>query len=99
VRTQHEGFVDTIPFPVMRKAALLEVGGYDEALLRNQDNDMNQKLRAKGHRLVLTEKVHCLYYARSSLAELWRWGYQSGLWNAVSLRRNPASFRYFSLLH
>ncbi len=93
VRTQHEGFVDTIPFPVMRKSALLEVGGYDETLLRNQDNDMNQKLRAKGYTMFLTEKVHCLYYARSSLAELWRWGYQSGRWNAVSLRRNPASLR------
>ena len=93
VRTQHEGFVDTIPFPVMRKAALLEVGGYDETLLRNQDNDMNQKLRARGYKLFLTETVHCLYYARSSFAELWRWGYQSGLWNAVSVRRNPSSLR------
>ena len=93
VRTQHEGFVDTIPFPVMRKRALLEVGGYDETLLRNQDNDMNQKLRASGYNLFLTEQVHCLYFARSSLAELWRWGYQSGRWNAISLRRNPASLR------
>ena len=93
VRTQHEGFVDTIPFPVMRKSALLEVGGYDETLLRNQDNDMNQKLRARGYKLFLTEQVHCLYYARSSLAELWRWGYQSGRWNAISLRRNPISLR------
>ncbi len=93
VRTQHEGFVDTIPFPVMRKSALLEVGGYDETLLRNQDNDMNQKLRARGYKLFLTEQAHCLYYARASLAELWRWGYQSGRWNAVSLRRNPNSLR------
>jgi glycosyltransferase involved in cell wall biosynthesis len=93
VRTQREGFVDTIPFPVMCKAALLEVGGYDETLLRNQDNDMNQRLRARGYKLFLTEKVHCLYYARSSLADLWGWGYHSGRWNAVSLRRNPASLR------
>ena len=55
VRTQHEGFVDTIPFPVMRRSALLEVSGYDETLLRNQDNDMNQKLRARGYKLFLTE--------------------------------------------
>jgi len=93
VRTQHEGFVDTIPFPVMLKSALLEVGGYDETLFRNQDNDMNQKLRARGYELFLTEKVRCLYYARSSFADLWRWGYQSGRWNAISLRRNPASLR------
>ena len=93
VRTQHEGFVDTIPFPVTRKSALLEVGGYDETLLRNQDNDINQKLCARGYKLFLTEQVHCLYYARSSLAELWRWGYQSGFWNAISLRRNPSCLR------
>jgi glycosyltransferase involved in cell wall biosynthesis len=93
VRTQREGFVDTIPFPVMRKANLVDVGGYDETLLRNQDNDMNQRLRARGYKLFLTEKVHCLYYASSSLAELGKWGYRCGRWNAVSLRRNPNSLR------
>jgi succinoglycan biosynthesis protein ExoA len=93
VRTQQEGSVDTIPFPVMRKEAVLEVGGYDEALLRNQDNDMNQRLRARGYKLFLTAKVQCLYYARSSVTNLWKYGSRSGRWNAVTMRRNLYSLR------
>jgi succinoglycan biosynthesis protein ExoA len=93
VRTQRVGFADTIPFPVIRRNAVLEVGGYDETLLRNQDNDMNQKLRAGGNKLFLTDKVQCRYYARSSVTELWRWGFGSGRWNAISLKRNPISLR------
>jgi len=91
VRTQSEGFVDTIPFPLFRRLAVLEAGCYDEALLRNQDNDLNQRLRARGHKLFLTEKVQALYYARSTLREMWKWGFDCGRWNAISLRRNPAS--------
>ena len=93
VRTQKAGFSDTIPFPVIRRSAVLEVGGYDETLLRNQDNDMNQKLRARGHKLLLTDKVQCFYYARSGVMELWRWGFGTGRWNAISLKRNPISLR------
>ena len=93
VRTQREGFVDTIPFPVMRRAAVLEAGGYDEAMLRNQDNDLNQRLRARGHKLYLTEKVQASYYARSTIREMWSWGFNCGRWNAISLWRNPASLR------
>lgn len=93
VRTQKAGFADTIPFPVIRRSAVLEVGGYDETLLRNQDNDLNQKLRARGHELFLTDEVQCRYYARSTIMELWRWGFGTGRWNAISLKRNPISLR------
>ena len=72
---------------------MLEVGGYDETLLRNQDNDLNQKLRARGHELFLTDEVQCRYYARSTIMELWRWGFGTGRWNAISLKRNPISLR------
>lgn len=91
MRTRAEGFADTIPFPVFRKQALLDMGGYDEMLDRNQDNDMNHRLRAHGYRLYLTARTHCLYRARPSIAALWKYAFRSGLWNAFSLRRSPAS--------
>lgn len=51
VRMRSGVFVDHPPFPVLARQALLDVGGFDETLLRNQDNDMSQKLRARGGRL------------------------------------------------
>jgi succinoglycan biosynthesis protein ExoA len=91
VRTQREGYSGTVPFPVMQRNALLEAGGYNELLIRNQDNDMNQRLRAMGFKLYLTGKTTCLYYPRSSVRTFLQHAFLSGLWNARSLKKNPAS--------
>jgi glycosyltransferase involved in cell wall biosynthesis len=91
VRTQPEGYADTVPFPVMRKEALLAIGGYNEKLLRNQDNDMNQRLRAHGHRLYVTGKTTCRYYSRPDIKSFLKYAFFNGLGNALSLRESPAS--------
>ena len=93
VRTQAGGFVDTIPYPLFRKAAVLEVGGYNEKLVRNQDNDMNFRLRAAGHRLYLTAQTHATYAARPDVKSLWAYGFLTGKWNAFTLGVNAACMR------
>jgi hypothetical protein len=90
-RTQPEGFADTVPYPVMRKDALLALGGYDERLLRNQDNDMNQRLRAAGHRLYCTWKTYCLYHTPGGVGPLLHYAFRNGYWNVVSLAYRPSS--------
>jgi glycosyltransferase involved in cell wall biosynthesis len=91
VRTQPEGYVDTVPYPVMRKQALLATGGYNERLIRNQDNDMNQRLRAMGFKLYVTAKTHCRYYPRPNIRSFLSYAFRSGRWNAITLRANSRS--------
>jgi len=91
VRTQPEGYVDTVPFPLIRKQALLQAGGYDESLIRNQDNDMNQRLRKMGYRLFLTAKTSCFYFSRPDIKSLLKHAWRSGSWNAITLTKRPAS--------
>jgi GT2 family glycosyltransferase len=98
VRTQREGYADTVPFPVFCKHPLLAIGGYDERLVRNQDNDMNQRLRALGYKLYVTAKTQCRYYPRPSVRSFLRYALQSGQWNAVSLRANPISLGFRHLV-
>ena len=97
VRTHPGGYVDTIPFPVMDKQSLLDVGGYDERLDRNQDNDMNQRLRASGHKLYLTPRTQATYYARPGVKSLLDYAYNTGWWNGTTARLSFAamSFRHF----
>ena len=97
VRTQPEGYADTVPFPVMRKEALLRAGGYNEQLVRNQDNDMNQRLRAMGLKLYATAKTQCRYYPRAGIRSFLKYAFVSGLWNAWSRKENPnaMSLRHF----
>lgn len=92
-RTMPEGDADTLPYPVFAKAPLLELGGYDERLLRNQDNDLNQRLRDAGHRLYLTHATSAHYSFRPGLSGLLRYADTNGRWNAVSLRVSPRSMR------
>jgi succinoglycan biosynthesis protein ExoA len=90
-RTQKEGFVDTVPYPIARKDALLDVGGYDETLFRNQDNDINQRLRSKGYKLFCTWKTQCFYHPQSTVRGLLSYAYRNGYWNVISLKRNLRS--------
>jgi hypothetical protein len=90
-RTQPEGDDATINFPVVLKQALLEAGGYDEQLSRNQDNDMEQKLRAKGYKLYCTWKTECFYYPIGTVKGLLRYGFRNGFWAIISLKKNSKS--------
>ena len=60
-RVMREGYVHSVNFPVFKKQALLDIGGYNEMLERNQDNDMNQRLIDAGHQLYCTWKTKCFY--------------------------------------
>lgn len=90
-RTQPEGFADAVNYMVIRRDALLEAGGYSEVLLRNQDNDLNQKLCANGHRLYCTWKTQCIYHPKGTIRDLLRYGYLNGFWNVISFKENSAS--------
>jgi hypothetical protein len=92
-RTAPEGYADTIAYPLFRKQAVLELRGYNERLARNQDNDMNERLRAAGHQLYHTWKTGCSYRSQAGLRGLMRYAYTNGFWNFVTVRENPRAMR------
>ena len=90
-RTRGEGYADSVNFPLMIKNAVIEIGGYDELLDRNQDNDLNQRLRARGHKLFLTGKTKCRHFGKATLPALFQYAFRMGSWNVISFRRNKRS--------
>ena len=97
-RTQLEGFADNVNYMVIRKQPLIDVGGYDEQLTRNEDNDTNQKLRARGHKLFCTWKTQCIYHPKQTIWDLLVYAFRNGFWNVICLKENPDSMgaRYFA---
>ncbi len=87
------GVVDTVPFGAFWKSYLDELGGYNEALLANEDYELNTRIRLQGHNVWFDPLIQSYYYARSDLRSLakqyWRYGY----WKAKMLRKYPASLR------
>ena len=92
-RTIKEGYAHSVPYPIFKKQVLLDLGGYDNTLERNQDNDMNQRILNAGHNLYITWKTYCYYRPQSDLKALMKYAGRNGFWNARSLQIHARSMR------
>ena len=89
--------VDTIAFPAYPRDLFDRVGGFDEELVRNQDDEFNYRVRKHGGRLILSPSVRSRYFSRTSFRSLWRQYFQYGYWKVRVLQLHPAqmSLRQF----
>ena len=87
------GPVDTVYLGVFDRRALEEVGGFDPTLVRNQDYELNHRLRQSGNLVWFDPRLAVTYRPRSSLRALWRQYLDYGRWKRVMLLRNPGALR------
>ena len=78
IGTQEPRWVDTVPFGCYRREVFSRIGLFDEALIRNQDDEFNHRLLRRGGRILLVPEVSAYYYARPSFSTLARMYYQYG---------------------
>ena len=86
-----EGPIDTVFLGVFRRDALDEVGGFDPTLIRNQDYELNWRLRERGETVWFDPELAAFYRPRGNLRALARQYFDYGRWKRVMLRRHPAS--------
>jgi succinoglycan biosynthesis protein ExoA len=87
------GPTDTVYLGAFRRDALAGVGGYDETLLRNQDYELNVRLRHAGWDVFLDPSLRVAYRPRSSARSLWRQYYDYGRFKRHVLMTHPGSLR------
>ena len=92
-RGSWEGPADTVYLGVFDRAVLDSVGGFDETLERNQDYELNWRLRRQGHIVWLDPTLVVDYLPRSGYAALARQYFGYGAWKRRMLLRHPASLR------
>jgi GT2 family glycosyltransferase len=80
-------WVDTVPFGCYRRDVFGRLGGFDEDLVRNQDDEFNARLIRQGGRVLLLPDLTARYYARPGLRQLWRMYYQYGLFKPLVARK------------
>jgi glycosyltransferase involved in cell wall biosynthesis len=91
-RTSHEeGFVDTVPFGAFRREIFDRVGMYNEKLVRNQDIDLNARIRKAGGKIYLTPALTTFYHPVKNFQGLLRYVFKTNLWHFFSLRENRES--------
>ena len=83
-----EGYVDTLAFGAYRKEDLVAVGLFDEALVRNQDDEMNFRLIKAGRKIWFSNSIRSRYFVRSSLSKLFRQYFQYGYWKVYVNRKH-----------
>jgi succinoglycan biosynthesis protein ExoA len=78
VRSENPGFSDTVPFGAYQREVFDRIGGFDEELVRNQDDELNFRLLQSGGRVWYDPSIRSRYHARDSLRALWRQYFQYG---------------------
>lgn len=85
--TRQRREVDTVPFGCYRREIFDRIGMFDEDLVRNQDDEFNFRLIARGGRVLLLPEVTCRYFARRSFRQVARMYYQYGYFKPLVGRK------------
>jgi succinoglycan biosynthesis protein ExoA len=86
-----EQCVDTVYLGAFRRSVFDKVGFFNERLMRNQDYELNYRIRAAGGKIFLSPAIRSCYYGRSTLRDLWHQYFQYGFWKLEMLQMHPRS--------
>lgn len=92
------GAVETVYLGVFRREALEEVGGFDERLHRNQDYELNHRLRHAGWQVWFDPRLAVAYHPRDSVRALARQYADYGRYKRRVMQSHPSSIRLRQLL-
>ncbi len=89
-------WVDTVYLGAYRREIFDRIGGFDEELVRNQDDELNFRLTQAGGKIWLDPSIRSVYYSRAGLRKLWRQYFQYGFYKVrvMQKRGGVASWRH-----
>jgi glycosyltransferase involved in cell wall biosynthesis len=95
-RVGHSGEVDTVYLGAWRRETLRRLGGFDEALVRNQDDELALRIVRGGGRVWQSAAIRSWYTPRGSFMALFHQFRQYGYWKVAVIRKHrlPASPRH-----
>ena len=87
--TTREVDVDTVFQGLCLKEMYERIGTFDEAMVRNQDDELSYRLREHGGRIVCNPAIRSRYYNRGTLRSLARQYASYGFWKVRVMQRLP----------
>jgi succinoglycan biosynthesis protein ExoA len=81
--------VDTVYMGMYPRHVFERIGLFDEELVRNQDDELNYRLRKAGGRICFTPQMQSRYQNRRSVNTLARQFFQYGMWKIRVLQKHP----------
>ncbi len=95
-RADYSGPVDTVYLGAWPRDQLLAIGGFDEALVRNQDDELALRITRAGGRVWQSAAIRSRYAPRASFMALFNQFHQYGYWKVPVIRKHrlPAAPRH-----
>lgn len=80
--------VDTVYMGMWPRSVFERIGLFDTELVRNQDDELNYRLRKAGGRVFITTRMRSFYQNRQSIRTLVRQFFQYGMWKVRVLQKH-----------
>lgn len=95
-RGEFFGETDTVYGGCFSKKFLLEIGLYDEEMIKNEDDDLAFRIRKAGGKIIQSGKIRVKYFPRKKYAQLFKQFLHYGYWKVPVVRKHPrqASIRH-----
>lgn len=90
----NEGEADTVPYGCYRREVFERIGFYDERLVRNQDYELNRRLRKSGGSIWHDPAIRVFYYNERTFKAMARKAFANGQWNPWTWYVAPYSFAW-----
>ncbi len=96
LKNSKSGYVNSIPFGCYKRSIFDTIGGLDEELIRNQDDEFNFRLTQSGYKIWQDSSLVIKYFCRLSLKKLFNQYLQYGFYKVrvIQKRRALISFRH-----
>ncbi|HYV28571.1 MAG TPA: glycosyltransferase family 2 protein [Candidatus Eisenbacteria bacterium] len=96
--SENEAWVETVYLGAWWKETLVQLGGFNEEWVVNQDFEMNHRLRRAGGKILLSPAIKCEYSVRPSLIALAKQYFRYGFWKVKTIEAYPESLRWRQLV-
>lgn len=91
-RRKEPGFVDTVFGGFYRREVFDRVGGFDEGLAKNQDNELNARVTAAGYKVYFHPDLSTAYVLKTDLVAFFKRALASGSYHPTTWLVNPGAF-------
>jgi succinoglycan biosynthesis protein ExoA len=95
-RLDYDGPADTVYLGAWPRKSFDRFGGFDETLVRNQDDEHNLRIVRGGGRLWQSSRIRSSYRPRTTLGQVFRQYLQYGYWKPFVMKKHgqPARLRH-----
>ncbi len=88
-----EGYTDSVYLGAWKKTIFNTTGLFDEALVRNQDDEFHYRAKSLGFKIYQSPNIQSYYFPRHSYSTLFKQYYQYGFYKPLVLQKIKSAVR------